>query len=109
MSVTEVPSFTITSITSLSQQRVERGLPGSGGVPECEAPPVRFTVSPAGCDGVAGIEIGDSEVRERQGQAGYEEVSRGVGWTSSNVEELHSEQAGVVLPPPSSQENIEQI
>ena len=109
MSVTQVTSSTITSIASLSQQRVQRCFPGSGGVPQCETPPVRLTVGSADCDGVAGIEIGDSEVREREGQAGYEEVRRGVGWTSSDVEELHSEQAGVVLAPPSSQENIEQI
>ena len=108
MSLTEVPSITITSITFIIH-RVQRGLPGSGGVPECEAPPVRLTVSSADCDGVAGIEIGDSEVRERQGKAGYQEVSPGVGWTSSDVKELHSEQTGVVLSPSSNKENIEQI
>ena len=88
---------------------MERDLPGGGVVPECEAPPVRLSVGPTERDGVAGIEIGDSQLGEREREVRDQEVGPGLSRTSSDVEELHCEEAGVVLPPASSQENIEQI
>ena len=115
MSVTELQGLAIiTSLTvsygvflpSLSHWRT---LPGGGAGPESEAPPVLLTVLPAHCDGVGGAEMGDGEGREGEGQAGQQQVSAALCWTSPDVEELHSDQTGVLLPAASNKENIEQI
>ena len=84
-------------------------VPGVGVVPQSEAPPVRPPVRPAHRDGVAGSEVGDSEGGEREGEAGEQEVSAALCWTRPDIDQLHTDQTGVVTAPPSDKENIEQI